>query len=262
MKVHAPLATGHVIACPLVKHEEEVASTAYSWNNADRGDDHFVIIQRTVSGCGTFAWRGRLHPVPQGMAFLALVPEASCYGFRGGPAWKFGWLNLYGDLAVRMVRALRELHGPVVPLPLCSEAGARFHELAAGAGRRKDPYAVSAACYEFLCLWERELEVPTLPRDHAAWLRRALQERYREPLSIKALARDAGVSREHLVRAFARRYGSGPSTYLRTVRVARAKHLLAETPLPAKEIALRCGFPSTSALRRALLFWSEDKGVR
>jgi AraC family transcriptional regulator len=87
-----------------------------------------------------------------------------------------------------------------------------------------------------------------------AWLRR-VRERIHDELpdrpALGDLAEDAGVSREHLARAFRRAEGRSIGAYLRAARLDRAAAELRDTDRPIAEIALRCGFADQSHLTRA-----------
>jgi len=60
--------------------------------------------------------------------------------------------------------------------------------------------------------------------------------------SIEGLARVAGVSPRHFIRAFQQSTGMTPIRYVQGQRIERAKELLLGSPLSATEIALGCGF--------------------
>ena len=79
-----------------------------------------------------------------------------------------------------------------------------------------------------------------LARPHRAW-------------SLKGLAADHGVSREHLARVFAERVGEPPHRHLRRLRVRRALELLRCTGLPLTEVARQSGFETAQTLRRQVL---------
>ncbi|CAN2536605.1 HTH-type+transcriptional+activator+RhaS [Methylocapsa aurea] len=72
-------------------------------------------------------------------------------------------------------------------------------------------------------------------------------------LSLREMAARAGMSE----RTFSRRYrdetGFTPSHGVERLRVEAARRLLLDTHLPAKRIAVRCGFGAEDALRRAFL---------
>ena len=74
--------------------------------------------------------------------------------------------------------------------------------------------------------------------------RRFIDERYAGSIRVAALARLAGVSTFHFIRAFRQATGLTPHQYLRDRRIARARELLVQTPLPVTEICDAVGFQS------------------
>lgn len=72
------------------------------------------------------------------------------------------------------------------------------------------------------------------------------------PLSLKEIATRHGLSREHLTRAFVRRVGEPPWTWITRARLAHARGLLAETGLPVAEVARLSGYASARVLARNL----------
>jgi AraC-like DNA-binding protein len=94
----------------------------------------------------------------------------------------------------------------------------------------------------------------TYPRQRApqrslARVRDLIEDRYEETLTLGELAQHAGLSQEHLVRAFSRAFGLPPHTYLMTVRVTRARAMLARGR-PGAEVAAACGFCDQSHMVR------------
>jgi LacI family transcriptional regulator len=77
--------------------------------------------------------------------------------------------------------------------------------------------------------------------DLAAALR-FIRAHWSERLSVDAIAAASGLSRSSLERRFRAALGRGPLAELLRERVDRAKHLLAETDLPVKEVARATGF--------------------
>jgi AraC-like DNA-binding protein len=74
---------------------------------------------------------------------------------------------------------------------------------------------------------------------------RALIDRhYARPLTVDGLARRAGLSPFHFIRAFRSAYGETPHQYLRARRIDRARELLVTTPLPITEVCVQVGFQS------------------
>jgi AraC family chemosensory pili system transcriptional regulator ChpD len=71
-----------------------------------------------------------------------------------------------------------------------------------------------------------------------------------DPPELAALAREAGLSREHLVRRFAARFGLPPMAWALQRRLARARTLLRVGTAPA-EVAAALGFADQAHLTRA-----------
>jgi two-component system, response regulator YesN len=80
---------------------------------------------------------------------------------------------------------------------------------------------------------------------------RAIDDRYwGADLNVRSLARELGMSTEHLCRVLKRQTGDTFVTLLRRARVRAACHLLESTTLCMKEIAARVGFSSASRFAR------------
>lgn len=77
------------------------------------------------------------------------------------------------------------------------------------------------------------------------WMRIAedvLRSGFASPLSIQAIAKEAGVHPVHLCREFRKQHGCTVGEHLRRLRVEHACNLLLEGGLGLAEIASRCGF--------------------
>jgi len=79
--------------------------------------------------------------------------------------------------------------------------------------------------------------------------RELLHDRWSENVTLDALAAATGLSRFHLVRAFASQFGLPPHAYQIQVRLARARALLAAGLRPAT-VAAETGFADQSHLTR------------
>ncbi|WP_333825104.1 AraC family transcriptional regulator [Pinisolibacter sp.] len=78
---------------------------------------------------------------------------------------------------------------------------------------------------------------------------REIEERYRQDLRLADLARLAGLSTHHLIRAFRREVGLTPHAHLIGVRVRRARDLLRAGEMPAA-VASAVGFADQAHLTR------------
>ncbi|MCE0498059.1 MAG: helix-turn-helix domain-containing protein [Methylacidiphilales bacterium] len=233
--------------------EERIASPRYRWDCTRRGDIPFVILQWTLAGEGRFENGTGIHPVPRDHAFVAVVPEPSTYYYppESREPWVFGWLSFYGDLACELFRKFQSEFGPVIVLPGRSAAAASLRRLLAAAASL-DRAQVSLRAYAFLLDWWQEASQPVgATGDRLDRATRFCRGHFREQLSVKQIADEAGMSREHFSRVFVRRTGETPAAFLQNLRLTEAAGLLRDTRLPLGEIALRSGFYSARHLMRA-----------
>jgi AraC-like DNA-binding protein len=214
-----------------------------------------VILQWTVSGEGIYEDARGAVPVPPEHAFLAVVPEDASYYYPPDhdDPWVFTWINFYGPVACDLLRRFKNEFGAVMPLGSRGAAAAAFRRLLTLTAQSESPdrARVSLQAYAFLLEWWRELATPTGGGENG--LDRAIRfcrEHFREPLSVKQIAQEAGMSREHFTRVFHQQVGQSPGSFLRGLRVNEAATLLRDTNLPLREISMRSGFYSSQHLMR------------
>ncbi|MFW6203454.1 MAG: helix-turn-helix domain-containing protein [Actinomycetota bacterium] len=75
-------------------------------------------------------------------------------------------------------------------------------------------------------------------------------ERLEQPLTVRDLARQAGMSARNLARHFTAVTGTSPLRWLVTQRVQRAQELLENSDLSVEQIASRTGMGTATTLRR------------
>lgn len=80
-------------------------------------------------------------------------------------------------------------------------------------------------------------------------IRDLIETRYAEDLDVETLAREAGLSRTHLTRAFFRHYGMPPHVYLNAVRLRHARLALLNG-LPLATAAIEAGYADQSHFTR------------
>ena len=73
-----------------------------------------------------------------------------------------------------------------------------------------------------------------------------MERNLEEPLALAAIARAIMVSRRQIERLFHRYLSMTPHRYYLSLRLARARQLLNSTNLPILDIAIACGFESSS----------------
>jgi transcriptional regulator GlxA family with amidase domain len=77
-----------------------------------------------------------------------------------------------------------------------------------------------------------------------------LPEHLAEDLPLSRLAAQSGMSERTFLRRYREATGVTPARAIERLRVEAARQLLADTRLPAKRIATRCGFGSEETMRR------------
>lgn len=137
------------------------------------------------------------------------------------------------------------------PDPWLGQLTARLDRATQG-GPASSVALLDSLATELLAQLERRLdgrEGPPPP-----WLRRVheLLEDTAGRVSVAALAREAGVHRVHLARAFRAHCGLAVTERARALRLAHAERLLRATAAPLAEVAYRAGYADQSHLTRAV----------
>jgi AraC-like DNA-binding protein len=81
-------------------------------------------------------------------------------------------------------------------------------------------------------------------------VRRHLDEHFREPLDVPALARRFGVSQNYLARRFRGNHGLTLQRYILSRRIEFARHLLNVTRMPLKAVAIESGLSNPQYFHR------------
>jgi len=239
---------------PIFGEREAVTSHRYRWKCDDRGDDPFAIVQWTQEGEGVFVSERGTFKVPAGYAFVAIVPERSDYYYspKGKQPWVFDWINVYGSVACEIFRKFRSEFGSVVPLPLQGAAAASFRGLlrTLSGPERANRWQVSKEAYSFVLEWWREASQSGTLEDGLERAERFCRGHFREQLSVKEIAYEINMSREHFTREFSQRFKESPAAFIRGLRLKEATTLLRDTRLPLSEVAMRSGFYSQRHMMR------------
>jgi AraC-like DNA-binding protein len=81
---------------------------------------------------------------------------------------------------------------------------------------------------------------------------RQIELRLHEPLLVEALAREMGLSHNHLTRVFRAATSQTVKSYLTQRRMGKARHLLQKSSTPIKAIAYSVGFEDLHAFNKAV----------
>jgi AraC family chemosensory pili system transcriptional regulator ChpD len=169
-------------------------------------------------------------------------------------AWSF--VSLYAEPGFA-ADALGLPAPPTLPQPVLVDPRAATALLTLARCAREDasspPGLLDEAAVETLGAVARPAQAVERPDAGNAALRRVaehLLDRLADPPDLATLAREAGLSREHLVRRFSARFGLPPMAWAQQRRLARARGMLRAGLAPAA-VAAALGFADQAHLTRA-----------
>jgi len=235
--------------------EETRTHVSYRWDNRHRGPADEAVVQQTLSGECFFEDASGRRPVPSGHAMLFTHDEPSSYGYP--PETTVPYRHRFLSFKLAGLRPwfdrLRAEFGPIVLMSAQGEASAFFEEIRRRDRRRafRDRFQETELLHQLLVALHREQVNATQTQDPIEYGRHYLQDHFRSPLNLKLVAEKCGVSREHFIRAFSRRYGEPPGELLRRLRMEHAQRMLLATQLPLQDVALACGFADANTFCRA-----------
>ncbi|MCC6416118.1 MAG: helix-turn-helix domain-containing protein [Opitutaceae bacterium] len=93
-----------------------------------------------------------------------------------------------------------------------------------------------------------------------AGVTRFIAQHYREPITVQAIADDAGLHPKYLMRVFKKQCGTSVWAYLTRLRVSHAQRLLVTTDLKVLDVAMESGFLSLAPFYAA--FAGHSRGLR
>ena len=214
----------------------------------------------THTGVQTFQCRGARHASQRGDVIL-FNPDEPHDGSRGTDEG-FGYSMLYLEPAVLQAwrdgaagtRVATYFRQPLAHDPRAAQA---LHQALAAATQPQEQLRAealaSAALIGLLRRYGEQADGASdcldAGRDRMEQARDYIATYFAEDLTVERLAREVGLSRVHLSRAFAKRFGVPPHVYLNVVRLRRAQTaLLAGQPLA--QVALAAGFADQSHFNR------------
>ena len=228
----------------------------YQYDNEGRRPEH-AIIQLTLSGSCYFEEEGGVRQtVGAGQAFITDVPSTTFYGYPSSAKepYRLNFLALFGEAAIDLTRKFRLSYGPVIDMAKRPESYSLFHEVLERyeANALRDRIEESTILYQMFGAFYREAGLDALRGDRVATCRQRILNRFREPANINEIARDAGLTREHLARSFRERYGQSPSTMLRDLRMREARMIIKSGVEDLEAVARAVGFSDVRTLKRYL----------
>jgi AraC-like DNA-binding protein len=232
----------------------------------------FLVLAYFEQGGGSLRLGGREWPVETGDAYVISPGEVVGVGDAGGLEGAEGWATFFPPevlgsgapgsflswrahpLLFPFVRGI-DNHGTqrlrVPPEERASWSG-RFAALDAELRRRRDGYREAILAHLTLLL----VELSRLTTDVVGDLRLKdepllaevfgfIEERYRQQISLKEVARAVSLSPGHLTTVVRRKTGRTVLEWIYERRMSEARHLLVETDLTTEEVGRMVGYADT-----------------
>lgn len=231
------------------------ATQSYAYENRNRHPECCIIQVVEAGQVLVRASDDTHHLATAGHAFLFRYGEDSAYGFppQNTLPYVTQWITLEGAGLAAHWDYIRTVTGPVVPVTDELLAGMRhLAELAEPRTRCSRP-AMAMAVHAFVV--QLVTSVGERRRQTQSPVERAIDDLLANPAapwSLKEVADEHGVSREHLTRAFLGRIGQSPAAWLNQARIAKARHLLGQSDIAMSDIAVQAGFSSTHTMARLI----------
>lgn len=228
----------------------------YQFQNSDRGISAQVVVQRIQSGRCWFKENDRITYATAGTALLFTYLEPTAYGYPENDTAPCALDFINVDIAglAPLFARIRQDYGSIVSMGPDREASALYEELVRRFKDRtfSDRLHVAELIHRMLIALYREQVQQSRSSDPIEFGHEYLRSHYRSPVNLKMIADKCGVSREHFIRVFTRRYGESPGALLRRLRLEQAKLQLSISPdKPVEDVALDCGYASANTFCRA-----------
>ncbi len=210
----------------------------------------FYEIELVISGEGDHEVNGENYPFCRGSLYLLTPMDNHAIAIRG-EARLYHLSMSAAKISPYLHDGLWGAHRPVVLEEKETEGLISLFELLIGESERKDTYQNTVIQNALELIVIQTVRAVMAQREPVLMkgLQRAvayIQSNFTHPLSLAAVAAEAGMNRTWFSEVFEREMGRGFSRYLTDLRVTTAKRLLRNEEWSIKEICYECGFSSMS----------------
>lgn len=238
----------------LIYLESFAVLEADSRYTTQRQDLHQYELRFTLAGQGVLNYRGRKYILNPGEGYFIDNTEPHYYA-----ACKDGWissiLHFNGYMVESIFRQFAENGGVKFSRKTCPNFEMYQYEIlhTLQSFRPYREYKVSCLFDQLLTSLLDNEEIP-LRSNVTELIKNAvsyIESHYAENLTVQKLCDTLFVSRKHLSREFRKYMGVSPKSYIRYVRISKAKLLLKTTDSPIKDVAFLVGFMDYSSFAEA-----------
>lgn len=224
----------------------------YGWGPGVR--DHY-LLHYVVSGKGSYEVNNRTFVLGAGSAFLASPDTPIYYRADSEDPWEYYWVGFSGPAAPLFLAQTSFTKAQPVLQPVAGEQ-LRQSLLDIYKARGTDyPSAVRMAGYLQAALSLLMEDQPRRSGDSLATYAQQgaafIHQNYSRSIGVEEIARQTGVSRSCLFRAFQWEFDCSPSAYLIHYRIQRACQLLRHSTLSISAVAASVGFQDPLYFSRA-----------
>ena len=224
----------------------------YGWGPGVR--DHY-LLHYIVSGRGRYQFGDRTFVLSAGDAFLAAPEIPIFYQADHQDPWEYYWVGFAGASAKLLLdQTPFSRRTPVLHLSAGEQLRQGLLEIY---NARGSDYASSIRMAGYLQAALGLLMVPSAHTGREALMDYArqgalyLRQNYSRSIGVEELARQAGISRSYLFRAFQAEFQCSPSVYLTRYRMQRACQLLRHSQLSVSAVAASVGYEDPFYFSRA-----------
>ncbi|WP_159881950.1 AraC family transcriptional regulator [Paenibacillus puerhi] len=251
----------YVVSNPSVPAEDRSLVVLFAGNSQTRPGHKpgpkvvdYYLLHHVLSGKGTYTCAGRMYELRAGDTFLIEPDTLVQYTADLNAPWHYRWIAFEGSAAPELLRetglntqqpVVSTRRSRVVP-SLFRQVQEAFQTRAAGASLK------AAGCLHLIlaelaqALPHGEPGQPAEETGGERTVQQALQyltAQYAEPITIELMAEALGYNRAYLSTLFKAYTGVSPVSFLLSLRLDKARHLLRERPeLTVEQIASSVGF--------------------
>lgn len=231
------------------------------------------LIHFIRSGKGRYLRREEAHALAKGDAFLILPGETTKYIADEQDPWEYTWIAFDGPGAKALLGSCRLGESNVTyhsPTPEAADhllSMASLFETSFQDEKRNSLEIIGNFFLLFSCMYQEpdtfsqlaglsssnDTQGSSSLASQELYFRQAaayLNHNYSYPVKVEQLARQIGVSRSYLYRAFKNCAHQSIQQYLLTLRLKEARRLLRDTNRQITDIAYSCGFTDSPSFCR------------
>lgn len=229
----------------------------YYWHGQKRGNTEFILWQYTIAGMGELVFDGNCFTLQAGQAMLLKIPHNNYYRVHSqAKLWEFIFVIMRGSECQRICEAVINMSGPVSAFYHSAQVLKTVGSIINN-HHEKSPCELSALAYSLSMNLSTEILAGAgnkiVPERLKSAKKYALKN-FSTGITVDDLARTANMSYSHFVRDFTKTFNITPGAYLQQLRIEKAVNLLQNSPLSIKDIAIECGYASSSYFCRAFQF--------